>query len=128
MKALVIDDARCVRSVSRKILTGLGYEVSEAKNGQEALTYLKAHPDVALAVIDWNMPVMNGLQLVQAVHADPELSAVRMMMVTTEIEMAQMARALEAGAHEYLMKPFTKSAMRAKLEIMGLPSDPEVAA
>ena len=65
---------------------------------------------------------MNGLELVQAVHADPRLVDVRLMMVTTETEMAQMARAIEAGAHEYVMKPFTRSVIEGKLHLLGLPS------
>lgn len=128
MKALVVDDSRAIRVILGQMLGDLGYEVAEARHGREALIHLQTHTDTALALIDWNMPEMNGLELVQAVHADPRLADVRLMMVTTETEMAQMARAIEAGAHEYVMKPFTKSVIDAKLQILGLPSSHGAAA
>lgn len=121
MKALVVDDSRAIRVILGQMLSDLGYEVAEARHGREALIHLQAHTDTALALIDWNMPEMNGLELVQAVHADPQLADIRLMMVTTETEMAQMARAIEAGAHEYVMKPFTKSVIEGKLQLLGLP-------
>ena len=122
MKALVVDDSRAIRGILTRMLQELGYQVSEARHGREALLHLQAHgADTALALIDWNMPEMNGLELVQAVHADASLAHVRMMMVTTEIEMTQMVRALEAGAHEYVMKPFTKAVIEDKLRLLGLP-------
>jgi len=122
MKALVVDDSRAIRVILGQMLADLGYEVSEARHGREALIHLQANPGTALALVDWNMPEMNGLELVQAVHADPVLAGVRLIMVTTETEMAQMARAIEAGAHEYVMKPFTKAAIEGKLQLLGLPS------
>ncbi len=128
MKALVVDDSRAIRVILGQMLGDLGYEVAEARHGREALLHLQTHTDTALALIDWNMPEMNGLELVQAVHADPRLAEVRLMMVTTETEMSQMARAIEAGAHEYVMKPFTKSVIDAKLQILGLPSSQGAAA
>lgn len=121
MRALVVDDSRAIRAILVRMLENLGYDVAEARHGREALCHLQAHPDTALALVDWNMPEMNGLELVQAVQADPELAAVRLMMVTTEIEMSQMARALEAGAHEYVMKPFTRETIEGKLQLLGLP-------
>jgi two-component system, chemotaxis family, chemotaxis protein CheY len=120
MKALIVDDSRAIRSILSHMLGDLGFEVSQARHGREALLYLQAHADTDLALIDWNMPEMNGLELVQAVHADPSLAKVRMMMVTTEVEMSQMTRALEAGAHEYVMKPFTKETITDKLQLLGL--------
>lgn len=122
MKALVVDDSRAIRVILGQMLADLGYEVSEARHGREALIHLQANPGTALALVDWNMPEMNGLELVQAVHADPVLAGVRLIMVTTETEMSQMARAIEAGAHEYVMKPFTKAAIEGKLQLLGLPS------
>lgn len=121
MKALVVDDSRAIRVILAKMLKELGYEVAEARHGREALLHLQMHTDTAVALVDWNMPEMNGLELVQAVRRDPVLSDVKLMMVTTEIEMAQMVRALEAGAHEYVMKPFTKGVIEGKLRLLGLP-------
>lgn len=128
MKALVVDDSRAIRVILTKMLQELGYQVAEARHGREALLYLQAHADTAIALVDWNMPEMNGLELVQAVHADPALANVRLMMVTTEIEMTQMVKALEAGAHEYVMKPFTKAVIEDKLRLLGLPSSHGAAA
>jgi two-component system chemotaxis response regulator CheY len=82
-------------------------------------------PDLAL--IDWNMPRMNGLELVSAVRGDPRLRSMTLVMVTTEGEQAQIVRALAAGAHEYVIKPFTSGAMLEKLALLGLvPSGAEV--
>lgn len=128
MKALVVDDSRAMRVILTRMLRELGYEVAEARHGREALLHLQSHTDTALALVDWNMPEMNGLELVQAVHAEPTLAGVRLMMVTTEIEMSQMVRALEAGAHEYVMKPFTKGAIEDKIRLLGLPTSAGAAA
>ena len=126
MKAMVIDDSRAMRMVLRRIVEGLGYEVTEASNGQEALDLVAGGelPDIAL--IDWNMPVMTGLEFVSAMRADPDTRRVTLMMVTTESERAQIVRALAAGAHEYMIKPFTEDALVSKLELLGmLPSPAE---
>jgi len=128
MKALVVDDSRAIRVILTKMLQELGYQVAEARHGREALLHLQSHADTAIALVDWNMPEMNGLELVQAVHADSTLSGVKLMMVTTEIEMSQMVKALEAGAHEYVMKPFTKAVIEDKLRLLGLPTSHGAAA
>lgn len=128
MKAVVVDDSRAIRVILVKMLAELGYQTAEARHGREALLYLQAHPDTDIALIDWNMPEMNGLELVLAVKTDPALAGVKLMMVTTEIEMAQMVRALEAGADEYVMKPFTKAVIEDKLRMLGLPCQDGAAA
>lgn len=122
-KALVVDDSRTIRMIIRRILVELGYEVCEASNGREALDVLKAEEAaVDLILIDWNMPEMNGLELVKRLRKNPEYSSMKVIMVTTETEMAQMVSALEAGANEYVMKPFTKDILKEKLELVGIPS------
>lgn len=122
MQALVIDDSRTMRMVLRRQLELLGYGVLEAGDGQQALEVLAAHADAppVLATVDWNMPVMNGLEFVKAVRADGNLRDVTLMMVTTESEHGQIVRALAAGAHEYLIKPFTSDALVDKLDYLGL--------
>jgi two-component system chemotaxis response regulator CheY len=120
MKALVIDDSRAMRLILSGTLRKLGYEVCEAGNGQEALERIRDQGRPDLALVDWNMPVMSGYEFIQAVRADPSLNALPLVMVTTETEIGQMASALEAGANEYVMKPFTPEALRDKLEILGL--------
>jgi two-component system chemotaxis response regulator CheY len=124
VRALVIDDSRAMRRIVGSILKDFGYEVREAGDGQQALDVLREGkvegwvPD--LCCIDWNMPVMDGLQFVVAVRANPELRQVTLMMVTTESETGQIVKALAAGAHEYLIKPFTADALRDKLALLGL--------
>ena len=118
MRALVIDDSRTVRIIIGKILAELGLEVVEAGNGQEGLDRLQQQPGVELVLVDWNMPVMNGLDFIKAVRAQRTYDGVRIMMVTTETEQEQVLRALAAGANEYVMKPFTKEILVAKLSLL----------
>jgi two-component system chemotaxis response regulator CheY len=120
MRALVIDDSRVIRAILKQSLQRLRFDVVEAGNGREALEHLRRSDRPDLILVDWNMPEMNGLEFVQAVRADAAYSDVRLMMVTTEHEGAQVARALEAGADEYLMKPFTHQSMEEKLLLLGL--------
>jgi len=118
MRALVIDDSRVVRIIIGNILRELGMEVLEAGDGQQALEQLKQAPDVGLALVDWNMPVMNGLEFILAVRSQRSYDRMRIMMVTTETESEQVTRALNAGANEYVMKPFTKDVLIAKLNML----------
>jgi len=122
-KALVVDDSRTIRMIISRILTELGYEVCEASNGIEALKVMEAEKNtVKLVLADWNMPEMNGLELVKRLRQDPALSSLKVIMVTTETELDQMASALEAGANEYVMKPFSKDILMEKLELVGMPA------
>ena len=118
MKALIIDDSRAVRAFIRPILVELGFETIEAGNGREGLDRLREFPDAGLALVDWNMPVMDGLEFIRAVRADSAHDALRIVMVTTETESEQMNRAMAAGANEYVMKPFTRDVLIAKLSLM----------
>jgi two-component system chemotaxis response regulator CheY len=118
MRALVIDDSRAIRAIIRNILVEVGLEVIEAGNGREGLDQMQRSPDVELVLVDWNMPVMNGLEFIQALRALRAFDRVRIMMVTTETEIEQVTRALNAGANEYLMKPFTKDVLVAKLSML----------
>ena len=118
MRALVIDDSRATRSIIREILKGFGFDVLEAADGQEALDRLREVGRVDLALVDWNMPVMNGLEFVQAVRAESAYDAMPLMMVTTETGMPNMILALANGANEYVMKPFTRDVLREKIELL----------
>jgi two-component system chemotaxis response regulator CheY len=120
MLALVVDDSRAMRMVLRRIVSSLGFDVVEAGNGQEALDAVDAGPIPDIALVDWNMPVMDGLEFVTTVRSRPELRGVTLMMVTTESEHGQIVRALAAGAHEYIIKPFTPDAIAEKLALLGL--------
>ena len=120
MHALVVDDSRAMRSILTRLMTGLGFEVSQAGDGAEALSVLEGgvRPDVIL--VDWNMPVMDGLTFVKSVRARDDLREISLMMVTTESEHAQIVRALAAGAHEYVIKPFSDEVIAEKLALLGL--------
>ena len=120
MRALVIDDSRAMRRIVGGVLEGLGYEVRQAGDGREALDVLGEGWVPELATVDWNMPVMDGLQFVSAARANPALRAVTIMMVTSESEQTQIVKALAAGAHEYVIKPFTADGLRDKLALLGL--------
>jgi len=120
MRALIVDDSKSMRMILGKYLREIGYEITEAADGQQALDRLNAGEQVGLALVDWNMPVMNGYEFVCAVRANMLLSDIRIMMVTTEASMENVQRALAAGANEYLMKPFTKELLLEKLALLGL--------
>jgi two-component system chemotaxis response regulator CheY len=121
MRAMVIDDSRAMRMILKRIITKINFEVVEAGDGKEALDLLAAMTEVPeLALIDWNMPNMNGLEFVTHARADPRLREMTLVMVTTESEQGQIVRALAAGAHEYVIKPFTEGAMIEKLALLGL--------
>jgi two-component system chemotaxis response regulator CheY len=121
VQAIVIDDSRAMRLILRRILGQLGFDVVEAGDGRAALDLLAELPELpALALIDWNMPNMNGLEFVAAAREDTRLREMTLMMVTTESEQGQIVRALAAGAHEYVIKPFTSDAMVEKLALLGL--------
>ena len=119
-KALVVDDSTATRFILSKMLKELGFDSVQAADGQQALDTLRTNPDCVLALVDWNMPVMNGLELVQKVRADASFAGMQIMMVTTETEMTRVVQAIEAGANEYIMKPFTKEMVHDKLKILGV--------
>jgi two-component system chemotaxis response regulator CheY len=120
-KAVVVDDSRAVRMILAKTLREIGFEVFEAANGREALEVIEAEKNaITLVLTDWNMPEINGLELLKQLRGNPELSSLVVIMVTTETELDQMATALEAGANEYLMKPFTKDILVEKLQLAGI--------
>ncbi len=120
MKAITVDDSKTIRAIIKRTLKGVGFEVEEAEDGLVALERIKQCWPIDLAIVDWNMPNMNGLELVKALRAMPEYADMRIMMATTESEISQMQRALEAGADEYLMKPFDREALEQKLMLLGL--------
>ena len=121
MRAIVIDDSRAMRLILRRIVGQLGFDVIEAEDGRAALDTLNGLDEVPdLALVDWNMPNMNGLEFVTAIRADARYKDLTTVMVTTESEQSQIVRALAAGAHEYVIKPFTQGAMLEKLALLGL--------
>ncbi len=123
MKALVVDDSRAMRRIIAKYLVELGFEVHEAGSGLEALVQAPKISGLSVILLDWNMPEMDGRTLLERLRADPDFADTPVMMVTTESEMEQVEVALQAGASEYLMKPFDRAALREKLLLLGF--DPE---
>jgi two-component system chemotaxis response regulator CheY len=120
-KALVVDDSKAVRMILAKTLKELGFEVREAANGREGLEVIGVEKTaISLLLVDWNMPEMDGLELLKRLRQKPELASLVIVMVTTETELGQMSAALEAGANEYIMKPFTKDILVEKLQLLGV--------
>ncbi len=119
--AMVIDDSKAIRMILTRSLSKLGFEACTAGNGQEALDILaRQAPELDVFLVDWNMPVMSGYEFVQHVRRMPSYADVPLMMVTTETEMDQMIKAVEAGANEYVMKPFTDEIIADKLRLMNV--------
>jgi len=119
VRALIVDDSSTIRSVLRMTLRAQGFETVEAANGVEALERLQSGA-VDLALVDWNMPCMSGFEFLCAVRKDHIRDGMKIVMVTTETELTQVQSALERGADEYLMKPFTRDSVVEKLQILGL--------
>jgi two-component system chemotaxis response regulator CheY len=120
VRALIIDDSKAMRSILGRMLRGLGFEVVEAVNGRDAIKRLHETEKVELALVDWNMPEMSGFEFIRAVRAEHSYDGVLLVMVTTETEMEQVSKALEAGANEYVMKPFTQEVILEKLQMLGM--------
>lgn len=120
MRALLIDDSSTMRSILRMILRKAGFETFEAGNGEEGLRQLELHGVMDLALVDWNMPAMNGFEFVCKVRENAAYAQMCIVMVTTETEFSQMQTALAHGANEYIMKPFTKESVLDKLLLLGM--------
>ena len=120
MRALIIDDSKAIRVILGKMMKELQFEVFEASNGREALDLLSQIGEMGVVLVDWNMPEMNGLEFVLEVRSKAEYKDMKLMMVTTETEMSKVVKALEAGANEYVMKPFTKDIIKEKLNLLGI--------
>lgn len=123
MKALVVDDSRAMRSMLKKMVSQLGFDVIEAEHGRDALDRLAdQEDDVQFALVDWNMPVMDGLTFVRSVRDERRWDRLRLMMVTSETNPRHVYEALKAGADEYAMKPVTGEVIREKLGMLGIQS------
>ena len=116
---LVVDDSKVIRKVARHILETLNFAVSEAADGREALDHCMAtSPDVIL--LDWNMPVMSGMEFLRALRESSIAEKPKVVFCTTENGMAHIRAAIEAGADEYVMKPFDRDTLESKLQIVGM--------
>ena len=116
---LVVDDSRVIRKVARRILEDLGFEILEAGDGEEAMAHCRAAmPDGVL--LDWNMPVMNGIEFLRALRAEPGGDRPVVVFCTTENDLNHIVEAMNAGANEYIMKPFDGDIIQAKFAEVGL--------
>lgn len=120
MKILIIDDSRAMRRLLASFVKPLPADTVEAADGQEALDRLHQQGPFDLAMVDWDMPVMNGLEFVKAVRADPNYNDLRLMMVTAQSSFESVNEALTSGANDYLMKPLTEEMVLDKLRILGV--------
>jgi two-component system chemotaxis response regulator CheY len=116
---LIVDDSSVIRKVARRILEGLDFQIVEAENGEEAIESCKKNlPDAIL--LDWNMPKMDGYDFLRMLRRLPGGDRPKVVFCTTENDVAHIARALHAGANEYIMKPFDKDIVEAKFQEVGL--------
>ena len=116
LKVLVVDDMSTMRRIIKNVLKQIGFtDLVEAEDGQDALNKLKAG-DIGFIVSDWNMPVMQGIDLLRAVRADPDLKHLPFLMVTAEAQKDNIIEAVQAGVSNYVVKPFTAEALQVKLE------------
>lgn len=116
---LIVDDSKIVRKVSRSIIEPLGYAIFEAEDGQQALD-IALKEKITVVMLDWNMPVMNGMEFLLALRAAPMIEQPQVIFCTTENEMHKIIEAMQAGANEYVMKPFDEDIIRGKFEQLGL--------
>ncbi len=119
MRALIVDDSRYVRGLLRSMLEEQGIECEEAADGQAGMDWLHSGVPFDFALLDWNMPVMDGLEMLKQLRVEG-FGGMKVLMVTTEAENNSIIRALEAGADEYLMKPFDNEGLTDKLAMLGL--------
>jgi two-component system chemotaxis response regulator CheY len=123
MKMLIVDDSKAMRNFLQGIAAELSFQTEAAGDGREGLNKLinnDPRDPFAVALVDWEMPVMNGLELVQTVRRNREFNSLKLMMVTTQNALENVTAALQAGADDYLMKPVTKELLEEKLQILGM--------
>lgn len=118
-RALIVDDSTTIRIILGKMLAELGFDVATAEDGTDALQHISNGPTPDLMLVDWNMPGMSGLDFIKKVRSQPSAATTKILMVTTETELHSMQEALQSGADEYLMKPFTSEAVAEKLQLLG---------
>ncbi|HET6842197.1 MAG TPA: response regulator [Candidatus Angelobacter sp.] len=119
MRALVIDDSTATRGIIKQMLCELGFTTFEAADGRAGLERLHELGNMDLVLVDWNMPGMDGIEFLRALRAEALFATLPVLMVSTNNDAEKIATSLEAGASEYIMKPFTEEIIRSKLELLG---------
>jgi len=122
-RAIIVDDSRAMRALLRRGLESFGYDVIDARDGRDAIKQLAMTriPDIAL--VDWNMPEMDGITLIELLREDPAYDDMKIVMVSSESAPDRIELALQAGANDYIMKPFSADALAERLEGLGLVND-----
>lgn len=120
MKILIVDDSKAMRTFLTALAENLKLETERAEDGCHALEVLQAGSTFDLALVDWDMPRMNGLEFVKAVRANPRYNELKLMMVTTQNSMERVTAALSSGATDYLMKPVSQQSLEEKLRVLGV--------
>ena len=115
MRAIVVDDSKMMRTVEQKALESMGWEVKQASNGVEALSVMSAMGTCDLALVDWQMPEMDGISLVRALRTDEKFGKVTIIMVSSNAVMESIQEAMDAGANDFVMKPFTVDALKERI-------------
>jgi two-component system chemotaxis response regulator CheY len=116
---MIVDDSSVIRKVARRILEGLDFQITEAEDGEQAMELCRRELPLAI-LLDWNMPKMDGYEFLRALRRLPGGDRPKVVFCTTENDVAHIARALHAGANEYIMKPFDKDIVEAKFQEVGL--------
>lgn len=120
MKLLIVDDSRTMRGLLTAYARPLGFEIFEAEDGRHALEQIARHQPFDVILIDWDMPVLNGLELLEILRANPTYDSTKLMMVTAQSSMTSVVVAMEKGADDYLMKPLTEEMLADKLRVLEL--------
>lgn len=119
---LIVDDCKFTTKVLSECMRELGYEVHTALSAEEAVTFLEMHEPPSLFFVDWIMPGMSGVEFVAWLRAQKPTQGTPVLMVTAQRELSQIAEALQSGANEYIMKPFSREAIEEKLKLLGIDS------
>jgi two-component system, chemotaxis family, chemotaxis protein CheY len=119
-KVLLADESRAVRLICKRVMTALGFESLEVANGREALERVRTHSDIEAILLEWDLPIMNGLDFLKVLRAERRQLQPAVIMCTAQNRILQIAEAMEAGASEYIMKPFNEAILRDKLQEVGV--------
>ncbi|MBA4032762.1 MAG: response regulator [Planctomyces sp.] len=117
---LLVDDSRAVRLATKRMVAPLGIAILEAEDGSQAWDRIQEHPEVDAILLDWNMPVMDGITFLRKLREDKTQPQPAVIMCTTENDLPRILEAMQAGANEYIMKPFTEEIVREKLAGAGI--------